>query len=129
MARGDMTYKSVSIGTGSVILNRAEFEGVSMTLDFTNVTDEENDKKIVKAGTPIDKSGVPVTATPWTGASGILLDDVYEDRPQGTILTKAYINVTNAQEHSGLTYDGALVTAMVNAGNRIRLENPITAAE
>ena len=32
---------------------------------------------------------------------GILLHDVTEDRPQGTLLKKAYINTAVAEEHSG----------------------------
>jgi len=129
MARGDMAYKSADIADSTLILNRAEFEGVPMTIDFTDVTDTYGDtgRLIVKAGTPINASGVPVVATPWTGATGILLDDVTDNRPQGTVLTQAYINVTKAQAHSGLTYDAALITAMNAAGNRIRLENPIVA--
>lgn len=125
MARGDMAVKTATFGTGAEILNRPPFKGVSMTIDFSTTTAGDDGKKVVKAGTPIDKDGKPVKVTPWTGAVGILLIDVYEDRPQGTILTEAYVNTKRAQTNSGLTYDGALVTAMNNAGNRIRLEEPI----
>lgn len=126
MARGDMIGEHAAFGAGAEILNRPNFSGVPMTIDFTNVTDEgDNGKKVVKAGTPVSGVGVPVTTTPWIGATGILLVDVYEDRPQGTLLTEAYIHTGRAQENSGLTYDGALVTAMNNAGNRIRFEEPI----
>lgn len=130
MARGDMLVENTTFGTGAEILNRPHFKGVSMTIDFTSVTetDTQTGRKIVKAGTPIDKDGKQVTATPWTGAVGILLVDVLESRPQGTILTEAYVHSGRAQENSGLTYDGALVTAMVNAGNRIRFEEPIITA-
>lgn len=123
MARGDMAVTNTAIGGAVEILNRKEFEGVPMTLNFTNVTADANGDYIVKAGTPIDSVGVPVSATPWTGAVGILLHDVYKERPQGTILTKAYIHTGRAQAHSGLTYDAALVTAMNAAGCRIRLES------
>ncbi|MCI9135970.1 MAG: hypothetical protein HFH48_00150 [Lachnospiraceae bacterium] len=130
MARGSMAVETTVFGTGAEILNRPPFKGVSMTIDFTDVTeDEETGKKIVKAGTPINKDGVPVSATPWTGAVGILLVDVREERPQGTILTEAYVHTGRAQKNSGLTYDGALVTAMNNAGNRIRFEEPIITAQ
>lgn len=126
MARGSMAVETTAFGTGAEILNRPPFKGVSMTIDFTDATeDEATGKKIVKAGTPINKDGVPVSATPWTGAVGILLVDVREERPQGTILTEAYVHTGRAQKNSGLTYDGALVTAMNNAGNRIRFEEPI----
>lgn len=130
MARGSMAVETTVFGTGAEILNRPPFKGVSMTIDFTDVTeDEATGKKIVKAGTPINKDGAPVSATPWTGAVGILLVDVREERPQGTILTEAYVHTGRAQKNSGLTYDGALVTAMNNAGNRIRFEEPIITAQ
>lgn len=129
MARGDMLGETIKFGFGVEILNRPNFTGVPITIDFENVNEKEsNGKKVVKAGTPITELGVPVTTTPWTGATGILLVDVYEDRPQGTLLTEAYIHVGRAQKNSGLTYDGALVTAMNNAGNRIRFEEPLIAA-
>lgn len=126
MAKGDMLVESIHFGSGAEILNRPPFEGVSMTIDFDGVSDTADDGRlVVKAGVPIDKDGKPVKATPWTGAVGILLVDVYEDRPQGTILTEAYINTGRAQTNSGLTYDAALVTAMLNAGNNIRFEEPM----
>lgn len=129
MARGDMAVESTSFGAGAEILNRPPYKGVSMTIDFTDVTaDTKTGKKVVKAGTPIDKDGKPISATPWDGAVGILLVDVREERPQGTVLTEAYVHTGRAQKNSGLTYDGALVTAMNNAGNRIRLEEPIITA-
>ena len=110
MARGDMLFSSVNVGEQVEILNRSPFEGVPMTIDFTTVETKDDDtgEKVVKAGTPIDDKGKQQKTTPWTGAVGILLHDVYEHRPQGTILKKAYINKTVAQEHSGVTYDDAL---------------------
>lgn len=125
MARGDMAVETAKFGVGTEILNRPPFEGVSMTIDFSTTTAGIDGKKVVKAGTPIDKDGKPVSTTPWKGAVGILLVDVQEERPQGTILTEAYINTKRAQKNSGLTYDSALITAMNNAGNRIRFEEPI----
>lgn len=97
--------------TGDVqILKRKPFEGIAMTLDFSNVEDtNENGKKVVKAGTPIGATGVADnTAT----VVGILLHDVVEDRPQGTLLKKAYINTDVAEAHSGVTYDAAVKTAL-----------------
>lgn len=124
MARGDMAVTNVTVGGAVEILNRKEFEGVSMTLDFTNVSANADGEYVVKAGTPINGSGVPVSATPWTGAVGVLLHDVYKERPQGTILTEAYVHTTRAQANCGLTYDAALVTALNAAGCRIRFEEP-----
>ena len=97
--------------TGDVqILKRRPFEGIAMTLDFSGVADTiANGKKIVKAGTPIGATGVADnTAT----VVGILLHDVVEDRPQGTLLKKAYINTEVAQEHSGIEYAEAVKTAL-----------------
>lgn len=130
MARGDMLVENATFGTGTEITNRPKYDGVPMTIDFENVTetDSATGKKIVKGGTPIDKDGNPVMSTPWTGAVGILLVDVDEGYPIGTLLTRAYINTKRAQTNSGLTYDGALVTAMNNAGNSIRFEEPIIVA-
>ena len=110
MARGDMLFESVDIGGQVEILNRSPFEGVPMTIDFTSVstTDPDNGEKVVRAGMPISAAGAEVKTTPWTGAVGILLHDVYESRPQGTILKKAYINKTAAQANASVTYDTTL---------------------
>lgn len=95
-----MQFESVTFGAKVEILNRADFEGVPATLDFTAVTTTENGRKVVKAGTPIGVDGVSDNTE---AAKGILLWDVYEDRPIGTVLKKAYINTARAQAHSGVT--------------------------
>lgn len=125
MARGDMGYKSTNVGVGVEILNRTKFEGVPMTLDFTSVSviDADTKEKMVKAGSPIGKDGKPVLTTPWANAVGILLDDVYESRPQGTVLKRAYINTGRAQTNASVTYDAALVAVLVNAGCNIIFED------
>lgn len=129
MARGDMGVTNYKVGTQTEILNRLPFEGVPMTIDFTSVatTDADTGEKVVKAGTPITSAGVEAKTTPFTGAVGILLHDVYESRPQGTILKKAYINHKRVTAHAGITYDAALVAALVNAGCRIVIEDTAVA--
>ena len=129
MARGDMKVTNYKVGTQVEILNRLPFEGVPMTIDFSSVSDTDADtgEKVVKAGTPINQSGVPQKSTPFTGAVGILLHDVYEGRPQGTILKKAYINHNRVTAHTGITYDAALVAALVNSGCRIVIEDAAVA--
>ena len=121
-----MLFESVNIGGQVEILNRTPFEGVPITLDFTSVatTDSDTGEKVVKAGMPITSAGAEAKTTPWTGAIGILLHDVYESRPQGTILKRAYINTGRAQTNSGLTYDDDLVAALINAGCNIIFESP-----
>ena len=92
------------------ILNRKPFEAIPMTLDFSSVSDKlANGKKVVKAGTPIGSAGVlDNTGT----VVGILLNDVTEDRPQGTLLKKAYIDTAVAQAHSGVEIISAVKTAL-----------------
>lgn len=125
MARGDMKIAKMAINTDVEILNRKENEAVAMTVDFTSVSDTaDNGLKYVKGGTPIDKDGKPIKTTPWTNVVGILWHDTYEDRPQGAMLKKAYINTKRAQDNSGCTYDAKLVATLVNAGCRIVFEEP-----
>lgn len=105
-----MQYEQTTYAGDVQILKRRPFEGVPMTLDFNGVSETTNSgKKVVKAGTPIGTNGVADnTAT----VVGILLHDVTEDRPQGTLLKKAYINTKVAEEHSGVTYDVAVKSAL-----------------
>ena len=92
-----VTNKTIS---GSVeILNRPPYEGVPMTLADEAFTEDE----VVKAGAIIKKGGE--VSADGSGAVGILLFDVYKDRPQGTILKKAYVNLTRIKESLGDVYD------------------------
>lgn len=91
------------------ILKRPPFEGIPITLDFTSVVAGSDGIKRVKAGTPISSAGV---AANTSSAIGILLHDVSEDRPQGTILKKAYLNTAVAEAHCSLTYDAAVKAAL-----------------
>ena len=105
-----MKYEQTEYVGDVQILKRKPFEAIPMTLDFTSVSTKlANGKKVVKAGTPIGSTGVlDNTAT----VVGILLHDVTEDRPQGTLLKKAYIDTAVAQEHSGVTIEAAVKTAL-----------------
>jgi hypothetical protein len=104
-----MQFESKTYAGDVQILKRIPFEGIPMTLDFTSVTDTINGVKVVKAGTPIGADGtVDNTGT----VVGILLSDVTIDRPQGTILKKAYINTAVAEDHSGVTYDDDVKAAL-----------------
>ena len=105
-----MQYEQTEYLGDVQILNRKPFEAIPMTLDFTSVeTKLDNGKKVVKAGTPIGSTGVlDNTGT----VVGILLHDVTEDRPQGTLLKKAYIDTAVAQAHSGVEIASAVKTAL-----------------
>lgn len=105
----NMQFEQTSYSGDVQILKRKPFEAIPMTLDFTSVAEKVNGKKIVKAGTPIGAAG---TADNTATVVGILLHDVTEDRPQGTLLKKAYINTAVAQAHSGVTIAAAVKTAL-----------------
>lgn len=103
----NMQYEKTTYSGDVQILKREPNEAIPLTLDFEEVTTKVNGKKIVKAGTPIGKDGkADNTAT----VVGILQFDVTEDRPQGVLLKKAYLNTKVAETHSGVTY-GATVKA------------------
>lgn len=100
----NMNYEVASVAGDVQILKRSPFEGVAITLDFAGVAED-----VVKAGTPIGANG---KADNSATAKGILLHDVSKDRPQGTILKKAYINKSVAEAHAGITYDAGIATAL-----------------
>ena len=105
-----MQYEQTKYVGDVQILKRKPFEAIPMTLNFSSVgTKLANGKKVVKAGTPIGATGtVDNTAT----VVGILLHDVTEDRPQGALLKKAYIDTAVAKAHSGVTIEAAVKTAL-----------------
>lgn len=105
-----MQYEQTEYVGDVQILKRKPFEAIPMTLNFTSVeTKLTNGKKVVKAGTPIGSTGV---ADNTGTVVGILLHDVTEDRPQGTLLKKAYIDTAVAQAHSGVEIVAAVKTAL-----------------
>ena len=72
MARGDMRYASTDIRvSGEEILNREVFEGIPMTIDFSDVstTNDDTGEKVVRAGSVISGTGTVVAATPWTSTT------------------------------------------------------------
>ena len=104
----NMQFETIGYAGDVQIYKRKPFEAVPMTLDFSAVSTKVNNKKVVKAGTPIGATGaVDNTAT----VVGILLHDVYEERPQGKILKKAYIDTEVAEKHSGVTYATEMKTS------------------
>lgn len=78
-------------------------EGI--TLDKSAFTDG-----VCKAGNPIAKDGKVDNAT---APVGILLNDVYETNPVGTIVKAfACVNEANANENAGITIATAVKTAL-----------------
>lgn len=116
MAQEVMEFKRKTIDSGVEILFNSNYTGKAVTLDTTAFT-----SGVCKAGTPVAKDGKKGVTTAGTGgaagtttAFGILLADVYQDRPQGTIVIGGYINTAVAEAHSGVTYDAETKTALKN---------------
>ena len=102
-----MLVKHTNVTTTPEILKRklgAEYLVPVTITDFTN--------GVCKAGSPINEDGEVANSEE---AVGILLYDVYEENPNGSIV-KAYatINLANAEANSGLTIDDAVKTALAN---------------
>ena len=67
---------------------------------------------VVKAGTPLDANGEIANSG---DAKGILLNDVFEDNPNGTVVVGfAEINKEVAESWSGVTYTSALLGKLTN---------------
>ena len=106
MAIGEMSFVRNTVNVVPEILYNAEYVGDAITLDAAAFT-----AGVCKAGTPISKDG---TVANSNAAVGILLHDVYEERPQGTIVIGGYIHTARAQAHSGVTIADAAKSAMKN---------------
>lgn len=102
-----MNVKNTNINSTPEILKRKL--GGELLVPVT-ITEFANG--VCKAGSPIGADGkIANTAD----AAGILLYDVYEENPNGSIV-KAYatINLANAEANSGLTIAEAVKTALAN---------------
>ena len=102
-----MNVKNTNINSTPEILKRKL--GGELLVPVT-ITEFANG--VCKAGSPI---GVDGTIQNGASVAGILLYDVYEENPNGSIV-KAYatINLANAEANSGLTIAEAVKTALAN---------------
>ena len=102
-----MNVKNTNINSTPEILKRKLggelFVPVTIaTASFTN--------GVCKAGSPIGADG---TVQNGASAVGILLYDVYEQNPNGSLVKAfAVINTANAEANTGLTIDSAVKTAL-----------------
>lgn len=106
MALANMAVNRSSVSPDPEILYNARYTGKAITLDEGAFADG-----ICKAGTPIGEGGVVANNA---DAMGVLLHDVYVERPQATIVIGGYIHTARAQEHSGVTIAEAAKDAMKN---------------
>ena len=100
-----MLVKHTNVTTTPEILKRklgAEY--------LVPVTITEFEEGVCKAGSPIGADG---TIQNGAAVAGILLYDVYEENPNGSLVKgEAVINLANAEANSGLTIDDAVKTAL-----------------
>ena len=110
----NMQYEVKAFAADVEILKRPPFEAIPLTLaqvtasslPVSGYTKNDEGKVVALAGAPINGDG----EVDNTGdAIGILKTDVIlNDRPQGVILKKAYINEDVAKTHSGITVDSTV---------------------
>lgn len=112
-----MEFKKTSVVSTPEILKR-KLGGelfVPVTIDEDAFTDG-----VVKAGTPINADGeIAETTTTESGSTndavGILLNDVYAENPNGSLIKAfATINSDVAEEWADVEYDDALKSALPN---------------
>ena len=102
-----MKVETSSIGMTPEILKRKLGGELFVPVTITAFTNG-----VVKAGSPIDENGV--VANDAT-AVGILLNDVYEENPNGSLIKAfATINLKNAEANSGLVIASAAKDALPN---------------
>ena len=106
MALGNMSFSQRAVENSVEILFNSEYTGRALTLDSAAFTDG-----VCKAGTPIAANG---TKANDATAIGVLLVDVHEERPQGTVVIGGYIHTARAQKHSGVTIAETAKSAMKN---------------
>ena len=100
-----MQVKNTNVTTTPEILKRklgAEY--------LVPVTITEFDNGVCKAGSPIGADGKVQNGA---SAVGILLYDVYEQNPNGSLIKAfAVVNTANAEANTGLTIEDAVKTAL-----------------
>lgn len=106
MAIQNMGYNHAAVADGVEILYNSEYVGKAVTLDSAAFTED-----VCKAGTPISAAGAVANGAE---AMGILLSDVYQSRPQATVVIGGYINTAVAQKHSGVAIAEAAKEALKN---------------
>lgn len=99
-----MNFEHKNVPGDVNILANDHYVGRPITLDFAGVSGG-----VVKAGTPISAAGV---AANTADAVGILLTDVYTERPIGTVVIHGFVDTAKAQTNSGVTIDAAAKTAL-----------------
>ena len=105
-----MVYESNAIASQPEILKRKL--GGELFTPITIASTEFANTDVVKAGSPIGADG---TIQNDGDAVGILLNDVYVDNPNGSLIKAfATINLANAESNSGLTLASTCKAKLTN---------------
>ena len=100
-----MNVKNTNVTTTPEILKRKLGAEYLVPITITEFADG-----VCKAGSPIGSDG---TIQNGASVAGILLYDVYEENPNGSLIKgEAVINLANAEANSGLTIESAVKTAL-----------------
>lgn len=100
-----MNVKNTNVTTTPEILKRKLGAEYLVPVTITEFADG-----VCKAGSPIGSDG---TIQNGASVAGILLYDVYEQNPNGSLIKgEAVINLANAEANSGLTINEAVKTAL-----------------
>ena len=100
-----MNVKNTNVTTTPEILKRKLGAEYLVPITITEFADG-----VCKAGSPIGSDG---TIQNGASVAGILLYDVYEENPNGSLIKgEAVINLANAEANSGLTIEAAVKTAL-----------------
>ena len=100
-----MLVKNKNVTTTPEILKRKLGAEYLVPVTITEFADG-----VCKAGSPIGSDG---TIQNGASVAGILLYDVYEQNPNGSLIKgEAVINLANAEANSGLTINEAVKTAL-----------------
>lgn len=108
-----MQYTESTVNGRIEILRNDHFVGMPVTLDFSDVATTDNGLKIVKAGAPLKATEDGYVASNDANAVGILLADVREDRPIGTLIIHGFINKAKAEASYGTAYANTVSIPMV----------------
>ena len=109
MAVAKMGVNHAYTGDGVQILYNSDYAAKAITLDEAVFGQFEDNFGCAPAGIPISADGKFANDA---NAFGVLLHDVYRNRPQGTVVYRGAINMPKAMANSNVTYASAAVTAM-----------------
>jgi hypothetical protein len=107
-----MKYSQENVGGVTVILANDHYVGIPASLDFSDVATTVDGKKTVKAGSPMKSAANGWVVSNDADAEGILLWNVNEDRPIGTIVTHGTINKSKAETSFGASYSSVSINGI-----------------